>query len=216
MHKLEFLMSLSPAQFEDAIAIMYRQLGYAVTQTAISNDFGRDAIVNKEGKKYLVECKRYAVDVPIGRPALQKFYAAMVGDKADGGFFITTSTFAHTAVRYAKDTNITCIDGRALSVLMLQAYPNDSESLYRVLCCECGEKIMFDLNKPAQEKLCRNGHKLLNDLDAELFSPSLVAGIPVCSRCGKKMRIVTGRRGKFWGCSGYPKCRSIKPYRSFE
>src|SRR5207244_9836062 len=113
----------------------------------------------------------------IGRPALQKFYAAMIGDKDDGGFFITTCTFAHTAVKYAKDTNITCIDERALSVLMRQAYPNESESSYRVLCCDCGEKVTFDLSKSERETLCSNTHKIVNDLDTELMSPSLVAGI---------------------------------------
>src|SRR5437660_6128198 len=149
----------------------------------------------------------------IGRPALQKFYAAIIGDKADRGFFITTSSFAHTAIKYAKETNITCIDGKALSVLMLQAYPNENESLYSMLCCECGEKVTFDLNKTESEKFCSHNHRITSDLDIELMSPTLVMGIPTCSRCGKKMRIISGHRGKFWGCSGYPKCRSIKPFR---
>jgi len=28
-----------------------------------------------------------------------------------------------------------------------------------------------------------------------------------CPQCGSSMRQVKGRHGKFWGCSGYPKCR---------
>jgi hypothetical protein len=182
----------------------------------MSNDFGRDAILLKGGKKYLVECKRYGADMLIGRPQLQKFYAAIIGDKADGGFFITTSNFAHTAVKYAKETNIECIDGKALSVLMQQAYPSENESLYSMLCCERGEKVTFDLNKAEREKFCANNHQISNDLDIELMSPSLVQGIPVCPKCGKKMRIVAGYHRKFWGCSGYPKCRSTKPYRAVE
>lgn len=31
-----------------------------------------------------------------------------------------------------------------------------------------------------------------------------------CEECGKPMLIREGRRGKFLGCSGYPKCRSTK------
>ena len=31
-----------------------------------------------------------------------------------------------------------------------------------------------------------------------------------CDECGKPMIIRTGRRGKFLGCSGYPKCRYVK------
>lgn len=216
LHRIDFLLNLSPSQFEDAIAVMYQQLGYTVKQTAISNDFGRDAILLKDGKKYLVECKRYGADMLIGRPALQKFYAAIIGDKADGGFFITTSSFARTAIKYAKETQITCIDGKALSVLMQQAYPSENESLYSMLCCECGEKVTFDLSKLEQEKFCTNNHRISNDLDLGLMSPSLVQGIPVCPKCGRKMRLISGYRGKFWGCSGYPKCRLTKSYRVVE
>ncbi|MGE0482364.1 MAG: topoisomerase DNA-binding C4 zinc finger domain-containing protein [Phycisphaerae bacterium] len=31
-----------------------------------------------------------------------------------------------------------------------------------------------------------------------------------CDECGKPMVIREGRRGKFLGCSGYPKCRTTK------
>lgn len=30
---------------------------------------------------------------------------------------------------------------------------------------------------------------------------------PTCPDCGAKMAVREGRRGAFWGCSGYPKCR---------
>ncbi len=32
-----------------------------------------------------------------------------------------------------------------------------------------------------------------------------------CDRCGAPMVIRTGRRGRFYGCSAYPKCRNTKP-----
>ena len=28
----------------------------------------------------------------------------------------------------------------------------------------------------------------------------------ICPNCGKPMKIKTGSRGDFWGCSGYPEC----------
>lgn len=34
----------------------------------------------------------------------------------------------------------------------------------------------------------------------------------ICPQCGKNMIARDGRFGKFWGCSGYPKCRYTKPY----
>jgi DNA topoisomerase-1 len=32
-----------------------------------------------------------------------------------------------------------------------------------------------------------------------------------CEKCGKPMALRSSRRGKFLGCSGFPKCRNIKP-----
>ena len=69
----EELLSLSPSDFEDAVAVLYRQLGYSVEQTPYSGDFGKDLVAIKDGIKYLIECKRYQPDKRIGRPPLQNF-----------------------------------------------------------------------------------------------------------------------------------------------
>lgn len=34
-----------------------------------------------------------------------------------------------------------------------------------------------------------------------------------CLRCGSPLRLIRGRKGSFWGCSGYPKCRFTRPHR---
>jgi len=100
------LLSLTPEEFESIVAKMYRELNYAVEQTPMSNDFGRDLVLKKDGKTTFVECKRYAQDKLIGRPALQKFYAAIITMKADSGIFVTTSDFAETAVKFAAENRI--------------------------------------------------------------------------------------------------------------
>ena len=46
---------------------------------------------------------------------------------------------------------------------------------------------------------------------AALPSNGVPANIPTdidCDECGKPMIIRTGRRGRFLGCSGYPKCKN--------
>lgn len=49
-------------------------------------------------------------------------------------------------------------------------------------------------------------------------TPSQAAPSPICSKCGKPMILRTAKRGqhvgrKFWGCSGFPSCRHILPWR---
>ena len=34
----------------------------------------------------------------------------------------------------------------------------------------------------------------------------------LCDECGKPLLVRVSRRGKFLGCSGYPKCKNLKPY----
>lgn len=209
--KKDFLMSGTPREFEDTVAAMFQKLGYSVKQTPYSSDGGKDAIAKKDDKKVLIECKRYEKDL-IGRPALQKFYAAIMEEKADKGIFVTTSGFARTALEYeyVKSNLIELIDGKTLAHMMIRAFPESSDSeKYAVMCLQCGSQVMFDLLAGEFRKMCPNNHPVNNDLQSGMLSLKLVSGKLYCDRCGREMRRVHGRRGDFWGCSGYPKCRSI-------
>lgn len=39
---------------------------------------------------------------------------------------------------------------------------------------------------------------------------------PTCPACGAKMVARNGKRGQFWGCSNYPRCRSMLPMRATD
>ncbi|MGL4750690.1 MAG: topoisomerase DNA-binding C4 zinc finger domain-containing protein [Shewanella sp.] len=54
---------------------------------------------------------------------------------------------------------------------------------------------------------------------APTITESLTQANPLCPRCGNTMVLRTAKRGdnrgnRFWGCSGYPKCRKILPKTS--
>jgi len=67
---------------------------------------------------------------------------------------------------------------------------------------------------PQLKEGAERGRKLIAKLTgqpAETPAGGPADGIPTdidCEECGRPMVIRTGRRGKFLGCSGYPKCRS--------
>jgi HJR/Mrr/RecB family endonuclease len=67
------LRELSPSHFEDEMARMFERLGYLVQQTPYVNDRGRDAILQKDGDKFLLECKRYGKKVGSGAPTYRNF-----------------------------------------------------------------------------------------------------------------------------------------------
>jgi restriction system protein len=202
------LLRLTPGEFEEIVGNMYRKFGYEVERTPMSNDFGRDLILKKDGKKTFVECKRYDRDTPIGRRHLQLFYGVIVNMHADAWIFVTTSRFANTAVNFAGETGIKLIDGYELAALMAQAFPGEGNpDEYRAMCRECGEIVLFNLRESVEEISCKNSHMVKND-SPDSLKIKLIAEVPSCEKCGSKMRLVNGRRGKFWGCSNYPKCRS--------
>lgn len=174
LKKLDYLYSLTPYQFEDAVMNMYRRLGYSVKQTSYSNDRGKDGIAYKDNKKYLIECKRYEISKRIGRPHLQKFFAAMHEEKAVKGFFVTTASFADTAFEYAKANHIELISGKRLTEMMSTAHPENQDDIVAVMCLTCGEIVQFDMMKDSEQRSCKNGHSVRNNISYEhLFKSKL-------------------------------------------
>lgn len=224
LSRSELYLQMNPQRFEDAVAALFRQLGYEVKQTPYSNDRGKDAIAWKDGKKYLIECKRYAADRPIGRRDLQIFVAAMKEENAEAGFYINTGRFAKPAIEYAAQNQIELYDAEKFPLLVNAAFPNREElSSAKVKCLECGVVLTLSVGEAPTSGVCENGHTVINDITIARLLTTSFAPLPamlgpptlpdvICDRCRSKMRVVNGRRGKFWGCSQYPKCNRTKQY----
>jgi restriction system protein len=165
----DYLRSLSPQEFEDVVAELFRSLGYDVKQTPYTNDQCKDAIIFKDGKKSLIECKRYGPENKVGRPMLQKFYAAMQEEHAGKGFFVSTGTFTSTSEAYASKYNIELINVDKLVLLIQEAYPDSSSTdTFKTMCLECGEVLNIPLKKFVGK--CSNDHIIKNDLDLASIS----------------------------------------------
>lgn len=208
----ETYQGLSALQFENAIAELFRKLGYKVKQTPFVADGGLDATAEKGGKRYVIECKKYEPTNSVGRRDVQILVAAMHDVKGDGGFFITTGVFSRTAREYASKYPIELYDRVRLPSLVHQAYPVKQDfSHARVMCPECGSIELMPIGETPRVGTCANGHRITNEIiktDMKIFSTSEV---PYCDRCGIPMRKVWGYRRKFWGCPRYPKCRETRP-----
>ena len=68
-----------------------------------------------------IQAKKWEKENAIGRPEIQKFAGALMGQKAQKGIFITTSTFTKDAREYASQigSKIILIDGTMLAQLMI-------------------------------------------------------------------------------------------------
>ena len=119
----------SPSFFEHLVVDLLVHMGYggsfseAAQVVGKSGDEGIDGII-KEDKLGLdtiyIQAKRWKGVV--GRPEIQKFAGALLGQKASKGVFITTSSFTKEAEEYAAsvDRKVVLIDGQKLASLMIE------------------------------------------------------------------------------------------------
>lgn len=172
---IDFLRSVPPQKFEDLVAEMFSVLGWAVQQTPYTNDSGMDAILVKDDRKFLLECKRYGRDNVVGRPTLNAFLGVITAQKAEGGFFVTTSRFSSPAREFATANGITPIDSMSLLLMMDKAYPvNEEVEVLQLMCSVCGDVVDFqdaDNEMVSYEKgrFCRNEHLVEGESLASLL-----------------------------------------------
>jgi len=210
---LDELRELSPSKFEDEIAAMFKRLGYNVKQTPYSSDAGRDAILWKEGEKYVLECKKYSSERQSGRPELQKFHSALISENARKGFFVTTGNFSRDAVKFAKSAQIELINGNKLIKYLIDSKPGISDDdRYYSKCLQCGELVQHHLRTPNTVQ-CRNNHPVEPTLILEKIFGIGPDTEQICPKCSSPMRLIKGRNGKFWGCTRYPACRSTRSWK---
>ena len=122
---LSLVMDKEPGFFEKLVVDLLVKMGYGQgEQTRIANDGGVDGIIATDALGFdpiYVQAKRYASENHVGLPELQGFAGAL--GSITRGVFITTSSFAQTAVDWARHyphATLVLIDGKRLTELMVQ------------------------------------------------------------------------------------------------
>ena len=105
-------------EFEEFVADLFREMGYAVETTVRSGDHGIDLFLRKDDQLIAVQCKHW--DAPVGEPVIRDFLGSLAGAGANSGYVITTGSFTSSAYSFAQDTAIKLIDLDALMDLVTQ------------------------------------------------------------------------------------------------
>lgn len=105
------LYDIDPRQFEELIAHIFSLHGFSVQLTKQTRDGGRDIIAIRSDlgiqSKYIIECKRYALNNPVTVELVRTLYGVQMQEGANKAVLATTSRFTPDARSFATAKNTT-------------------------------------------------------------------------------------------------------------
>jgi restriction system protein len=118
--------------FEEFLAVLFRNLGLQVETTPKSKDFGADLILtNKDGKRVAVQAKRY--ERTVGVDAIQQVIGAKGHYNTQDAWVITNQDFSDGAKDLAKSNNVRLYNREALIEIVVKSkQAQESERLQTV------------------------------------------------------------------------------------
>lgn len=101
---MDIIDKMKGEDFEDRLAILFKDLGYKVKTTKRTGDFGADLILTKDDIKTAVQAKRYSKNV--GIKSVQEVTGSLAKYNCHKGMVISNSYFTGQARELAKANNI--------------------------------------------------------------------------------------------------------------
>ena len=170
---------MSGEEFETFLSVHFKELGYRVELTPITNDYGADLILKKDNRKFVLQAKRWATKVGIG--AVQEIVASINYYNADKGIVISNNFFTKNAYELALKNNIELWNRNKLIEIM-------SKSNGKIIANNIVMDEVFESNIKQEREIIEE----------------------ICPRCGGKLIVRLGKRGKFFGCTNFPNCKFTK------
>ncbi|PJN59842.1 hypothetical protein PAEAM_28770 [Paenibacillus sp. GM1FR] len=104
-------------QFEHYLGHLFRSQGYRAEVTKAAGDYGADLVISKDGKRIVVQAKRYKKNV--GLKAVQEVQGAKAHYRANGAWVVTNSNYTEQAYQLAKSNGVRLIARDELVEMLL-------------------------------------------------------------------------------------------------
>ncbi|MCL6605661.1 MAG: restriction endonuclease [Paenibacillus sp.] len=105
-------------QFEQYLGHLFRHQGYKAEVTQAAGDYGADLVLSKDGKRIVVQAKRYSKNV--GLKAVQEVRGAVAHYGASAAWVITNRDYTEQAYKLAKSNSVRLISRDELIEMLLQ------------------------------------------------------------------------------------------------
>jgi len=185
---IDSIRALSWREFEQLLAEAFRRQGYRVRETGPGADGGIDLILDKDGRRTIVQAKQWKA-WKIGVRTVRELFGVQMAQRADEAILATSGRLTAEARRFAEDNGIRLIEGMQLA------------------------EMIASVQRPTRPPVKPAVHQSIAAAPPSIESAD---AIPRCPKCGAAMVQRTAQRGphtgeSFWGCSTYPACRSTRP-----
>ncbi|ULO10416.1 restriction endonuclease [Paenibacillus sp. 19GGS1-52] len=137
-------------QFEQYLGYLFRGQGYKTEVTKAAGDYGADLILQKDGKKIVVQAKRYSKNV--GIKAVQEAQASIAHYGAVEAWVVSNSDYTTAAYELAKSNRVKLINRETLIEMILAMNPGSAPTPKAVIaevpvdemtCPKCGNKLVL-------------------------------------------------------------------------
>lgn len=163
-------------QFEHFLVALFKSHNYSATKTPDSGDYGADIVISKDGKKIVVQAKRYKNNV--GIQAVQEVLGGLSYYKADEAWVVTNSGYTKAAKTLAEESNVRLLDRNELVDLMTgtrnqnaTVSPKEIKKTIQPkdikLCKECGSEMILRNSHRGIFYGCRNFPKCMNTINVK-------------------------------------------------
>lgn len=148
-------------QFEYYLVELFKSHNYSARKTPNNNDFGADLLLKKDGKKIVVQAKRYKNNV--GIKAVQEIIGAKSYYKAQEAWVVTNSEYTKSAIELARKSNVRLIDRYDLIKLQNKSndvtpsnIKNNVKPNEKIICNRCGADMILRNGKRGVFYGCNN------------------------------------------------------------
>ncbi len=165
--------SLNGYEFENSVAELFKKIGYkSVRRTQGSYDGGIDILMEKDGKKYAVQCKHHSRSV--GAEPLRALHGVL--DNFDEGIFVSLNGYTDHAVfeNYSWDNSLTLYKLKDL----IRLYKDYFDKLFQEQ-----QEIIDDSQEWVYDDIFKYG---ISDL--EKFAKDVIEGVNVVGKT--KMELI--------------------------
>lgn len=149
---------MSGEEFEDFLAAHFKKLGYFVSKTSVTNDYGADLVLTRGFEKIVLQAKRYSGKVGIA--AVQQIVAATGFYRATKAIVVTNNFFTKNAVALANRNHVELWDRRKLKHVMKRNVQNTREIIKAGTnpsnCPYCGGNLVIRPGKYGAFYGCSN------------------------------------------------------------